>query len=181
MEDGFFFFFCMSGPLCSSIVAKFAIPGPKYRGSASLIQPHVISNDATSVLNSLFNFHPTCIRKIIWPLHLNSTQSEADIWCIMYMLGVGLMIRVVGLRSEDPEFKSPSAVELIPGGVDSACNPSEVGKMSASLLVSCVGVVTCPGLCPLAKETAEAAPMLCTQSMVPMDGWMETPFIPPSS
>ena len=29
-----------------------------------------------------------------------------------------------------------------PGGVDSACHPSEVGKMSASLLVSCVGVAT---------------------------------------
>ena len=54
----------------------------------------------------------------------------------------------------DPEFKSHSAVELIPGGVDSACHPSEVGKMSASLLVSCVGVVTCPGLCPIAQETA---------------------------
>ena len=45
------------------------------------------------------------------------------------------MVRVVGLGSQDPEFKSHSAVELIPGGVDSACHPSEVGKMSASLLV----------------------------------------------
>ena len=42
---------------------------------------------------------------------------------------------VVGLGSQDPEFKSPLAVELKPGGVDSACHPSEVGKMSASLLV----------------------------------------------
>ena len=50
-------------------------------------------------------------------------------------LGVGLMVRVVGLGSEDPEFKSRSAVELIPGGVDSACHPSEVGKMSASMLL----------------------------------------------
>ena len=49
------------------------------------------------------------------------------------MPGVGLMVRVVGLGSENPEFKSPSAVELTPGGVDSACHPSEVGKMSASL------------------------------------------------
>ena len=73
------------------------------------------------------------------------------------------MVRVVGLGSEDPDFKSPLAVELIPGGVDSACNPSEVGKMSASLLVSCAGVVTCPGLCPRAKETAQAAPTLCTE------------------
>ena len=35
--------------------------------------------------------------------------------------------------------------------------------MSASLLESCVGVVTCPGLCPLAKETVSAALMLCTK------------------
>ena len=70
------------------------------------------------------------------------------------MPGVGLMVGVVGLGSKDPEFKSHFAVELIPGGVDSACHPSEVGKMSASLLVYCVGVVTRPGLCPIAKETA---------------------------
>ena len=70
------------------------------------------------------------------------------------MPGVGLMVRVVGLRSKDPEFKSCLAVELIPGGVDSACHPSEVGKMSTSLLGSCVGVVTCPGLCSIALETA---------------------------
>ena len=76
---------------------------------------------------------------------------------------VGLMVRVVGLGSEDPEFKSQSAVELIPGGVDSAWHPSEVEKMSASLLVYCCGVATRPGLCPIAKETAEAAPTLCTE------------------
>ena len=70
------------------------------------------------------------------------------------MLGVGFLVWVVGLGSQDSEFKSPLAVELIPGGVDSACHPSEVGKMIASLLVSCVGVATCPGLCPIAKETA---------------------------
>ena len=65
------------------------------------------------------------------------------------MPGVGLMVRVVVLESEDPEFKSHSAVELIPGGVDSACHPSE-----PSLLVSCVGVATRPGWCPITKETA---------------------------
>ena len=63
------------------------------------------------------------------------------------------------------------AAELIPGGVDSACHPSEVGKMSASLLVSCVGVATHPGLCPIAKESASAAPMLCTE--YGPDGWIE--------
>ena len=70
------------------------------------------------------------------------------------MPGVGLMVRVVGLGSEDPEFKSHSDVEFIPGGVDSACHPSEVGKMNASMLWYTVGVGTHPGLCPIAKETA---------------------------
>ena len=64
------------------------------------------------------------------------------------------MVRVVGLGSAGPEFKSCLAVELIPGGVDSACHPAEVGKMSASFLVSCVGVATRPGLCPIAKVIA---------------------------
>ena len=73
------------------------------------------------------------------------------------------MVRVVGLGSSDPEFKSHSAVELIPGGVDSACHPSEVGKMSASMLVYRVGVLTRPGLRPIAKESAFAAPTLCTE------------------
>ena len=79
------------------------------------------------------------------------------------MLGVGLMVRVAGFGSSGPELKSRSAVELIPGGVNSACPPSEVGKMSASMLVYCVGVATRPGLCPIAKETAYAAPTLCTE------------------
>ena len=52
----------------------------------------------------------------------------------LVMPGAGLMVRVVGLGSEGPEFKSCLAVELIPGGVDSACHPSEVGKVSTSLL-----------------------------------------------
>ena len=71
-----------------------------------------------------------------------------------FMPGVGLMVRVVDFGSYGPEFESRSAVELIPGGVNSACHPSKVGKMSASLLVYCVGVATRPGLCPIAKETA---------------------------
>ena len=70
------------------------------------------------------------------------------------MPGVGLMVRVEGFGSKDPEFKSRSAVELIPGGVNLACHPFEVGKMSASMLVDCVGVATRPGLCPIAKEIA---------------------------
>ena len=43
--------------------------------------------------------------------------------------------------------------------------------MSASLLVSCVGVATRPGLCLIAKETASAAPTLCTESGP--NGWMD--------
>ena len=87
------------------------------------------------------------------------------------MPGVGLMVRVVGLGSEGPEFKSCLAVELIPGGIDSACHPSEVGKMSGSLLVSCVGVATRPGLCPIIQETVSAAPMRCTE--YGPSGWMD--------
>ena len=64
------------------------------------------------------------------------------------------MVRMVSLGSSGPEFKSHFSVELIPGGVDSACHPSEVVKLSASLLVSCVGVATHSGLCIIAKETA---------------------------
>ena len=90
-----------------------------------------------------------------------------------HLPGVGLMVRVVGLGSFDPEFKSHSAVELIPGGVDSARHPSEVGKMSASMLVYCVGVATRPGLCPTAKETALAAPTLCTEDGP--NGWIYNP------
>ena len=70
------------------------------------------------------------------------------------MPGVGLMVLVAGFGSSGPEFKSRSTVELIPGGVNSACHPSAVSKTSASLLIYCVGVATRPGLCPIAKETA---------------------------
>ena len=48
-------------------------------------------------------------------------------------------------------------------GVDSAWHPSEVGKLSASMLVSCVEVATHPGLCQIALETAEAAPTIFTE------------------
>jgi len=47
-------------------------------------------------------------------------------WPVIIMPGVCLMVRVVGFGSLGPEFKSCSAVELIPGGVNSACHPSEV-------------------------------------------------------
>ena len=73
----------------------------------------------------------------------------------MPMPSVGLIVRVVGLGSEGPEFKFCLAVELIPGGVDSACHPSEVSKMSVSfrndlaIRVSCGEVLTRPGLCPI--------------------------------
>ena len=49
--------------------------------------------------------------------------------------GVVLMVRVVGFGSSGPEFESCSAVEFIPSGLNLACHPSEVGKMSASMLV----------------------------------------------
>ena len=80
----------------------------------------------------------------------------------------------MGRWAWDPRIlqcKSCLAVELTPGGVDSACHHSEVGKMSASLVVSCVGVATRPGLYPIAKETASAAPTLCTE--YGPNGWMD--------
>ena len=73
------------------------------------------------------------------------------------MPGVSLMVWVVGFGSQGPEFKSCSAVELIPGGVNSACHPSEVIKMSASMLVYCVGVVTRPGLCPTSNRSGSGS------------------------
>ena len=70
------------------------------------------------------------------PLPLQYMFLTNCIWLrCLFMPVVGLMVRVVGLGSQDPEFKSHSAVELIPDGVHSACHP-EVGKMSASFLVS---------------------------------------------
>ena len=55
-----------------------------------------------------------------------------------YLPSIGFMVIVVGLGSqekeEDPEFKSCFAIELITGGVDSACHPSKGSKMSSSLL-----------------------------------------------
>ena len=40
-----------------------------------------------------------------------------------------------GLRSKGLELESLLAVELTPSGVDSACHPSKVSKMSTSVLV----------------------------------------------
>ena len=78
-------------------------------------------------------------------------QNLINVMLFIYMASwLGWWAWDPGILSSNP----PLAVELIPGGVDSARHSSEVGIMSASLLVSCVGVVTCPGLCPMAKETA---------------------------
>jgi len=101
--------------------------------------------------------------KLEYVLRNNGSKFEKKHRTYPLMPGVGLMVRVVGLGSSSPELKSRSAVELIPGGVNSACHPSEVGKISASMLVYCVGVATRPGLFLIAKETAEAAPTLCTE------------------
>ena len=45
-------------------------------------------------------------------------------------------------------------------------------RMSASMLLYCVGVATRPGLCPIAKESASAAPTLCTE--YGPNGWMDS-------
>ena len=49
--------------------------------------------------------------------------------------GFGFVVMVAGLESSGPEFEPLSAIELTPGGVHSACHPSEVGEMSTSVLV----------------------------------------------
>ena len=69
---------------------------------------------------------------LVWNL-FSPAWSKINGW-LLFVPGVGLMVRVVGLGSSGPEFKSHLVVELITGGIDSACHPSEVGKMSTSLL-----------------------------------------------
>ena len=66
-------------------------------------------------------------------------------------------------------------MELIPGEVNSTYHPSEVSKMSATMLVYYVGVATRPGLFPLAKETASAAPTLCTE--YGPNGWADSSIL----
>ena len=60
------------------------------------------------------------VATLFGPLHLGHA------WCSLNGL-------VMCLGSEGPEFKSRLAVELIPGGVDSACHPSDVGKIEYQL------------------------------------------------
>ena len=80
------------------------------------------------------------------------------------------MVRVVGLGSEDPEFKLHMAAELIQGGIDSACRPSEVGKMSTSLL----GILCRSGdpsrIGPNSQGVCLGSTNTLQKSMVPMDG-----------
>ena len=60
-----------------------------------------------------------------------------------HMPGVGFMAKVIGLESEGPEFKSHSAVELIPGGVDSACHPSVRGRQNECQLADQLAGILC--------------------------------------
>jgi len=79
------------------------------------------------------------------------------------MPGVGLMVSVVGLGSYDPARSNPAGL----------LNSYQVGLTLSVILPrlarcvpacwSTVGVAICPGLCPIAKESAEAAPTLCTE------------------
>ena len=86
------------------------------------------------------------------------------------------MAGVVGLGSEGPEFKSHLAVELIPGNVDSACHPSEVGKMSAKNECQLAGVLcrSCDPsrIVPSSQGDRLGSTNNSAQSMVPMDGGM---------
>ena len=73
------------------------------------------------------------------------------------MPGVGLMVRVPGLGSQ---VLSSNHAQLL--NWQNECQ-------HAGIL--CPGVVTRPGLCPIAKESALAAPMLCTE--YGPNGWMD--------
>ena len=85
------------------------------------------------------------------------------------LLGVGLMIRVVDSGSLDPEFKPHLAVELILSGVDSACHPFEVSKMSASIL--CRSGDPSRTVSNSQGECSSAAPTLWTECGP--NGWMD--------
>ena len=81
------------------------------------------------------------------------------------------MVWVVGLGSKYPEFKSHSSVEVKPGGAGSTCHPSEVGKMSAIMLVYCVGVATVQDC---VQQPRRLLRQQCSaQSLVPMEEWMD--------
>ena len=86
------------------------------------------------------------------------------------MPGVGLTVRVVGLGSLDPEFKSNLAVELIPGGVDSARRPSEVGKNECQL----AGILCWSGDLSRIASKSQGDCLGCSNALhrvyVPMDG-----------
>ena len=47
---------------------------------------------------------------------------------------VSLVFRMAGSGPQGPEFEPLLVIELIPGVVDSACHPSEVGEMSTIAL-----------------------------------------------
>ena len=68
-------------------------------------------------------------------------------WC--WLNGYGRCLKMLGSWVWAPVMQLTNT-----RWVDSACHPSEVGKMSVGVLVSCVGVATRPGLYPIAKETA---------------------------
>ena len=65
---------------------------------------------------------------------------------LFFKPGVGLAVTVAGLRPMSPEFQVPVSVELIPGGVDSPCHPSQVGEMTnVCLFIFQTGCKACSG------------------------------------
>ena len=71
---------------------------------------------------------------ILSTIIVNTTQAHLSRFPFhFYMTGVDLMVRVVGFGFKGPEFNSRSAVELLPGGVNSTCHPSEVGQHAGIL------------------------------------------------
>ena len=94
-----------------------------------------------SMRNNLFLFNMVLLLHCCGASRLKLTHSTwSAIWACNFKNSaivvpvVCLMLWVVGLGSSGPEFNSHLAIGLIPSGVDSACHPSEVGRMSTSLL-----------------------------------------------
>ena len=74
---------------------------------------HWKNEELILLVKASINLHGSIDRTITDEINIMWTE-------VCYVPGVGLMVQVVDLGSKDPKFKSHSAVELTPGGVDSA-------------------------------------------------------------
>ena len=105
-------------------------------------------------------FNPTCPSNDSASLvitKLTNHQNSLSSLCVSPQHGkpgVGLTVRVAGLRSQGLEFKPLSTSWINNRWIDSACHPSEDGKMSASVLITGHFISCTPR-----KWCAQAAPL----------------------